>query len=110
MGAYAWANNPTAKNYTPDKAHQFNAVSGEKLTAQYSNSAQVYTLTLPNPDNVVFKTYLVMVTATGANGEYCDGAGGVNVFTGELRQSFFCYDPVGIRINTPYAGMLMFSR
>lgn len=112
-GAYAWANNDTKKNYVPNLAHQFNSVSpSDALTAQRFGGLVVgqYSLTVPNPSDVTFSTYLGMVTANGTSGEYCNTAGGVNVLEGELYIDLFCYDSEGRLVDTKYTGTLIFSQ
>jgi hypothetical protein len=113
LGAYAWANNATAGNYVPATGRQFNSLSPpNQLTAQrFGGLVQgQYSLTLPNPSNLSFNTYLGMVTANGTSGEYCDTAGGINVPPGELYQDLICYDTEGRQVDTKYTGTLIFSR
>ncbi len=113
LGAYAWANNATRKNYVPAKGRQLNTISpGVPLTAQRFGGLVPgqYSLTVANPNNIGFTTFLGMVTANGTSGEYCDTAGGVNVPEGELYQDLICYDAQGRQVDTPYTGTLMFSR
>jgi hypothetical protein len=73
VGAYAWANNPTASSYVPDKAYQFDNVSTKALRAQ--NAGDTSFLNLYVPETVNFGTTLGLVTAYGSHGEYCDKEG-----------------------------------
>ncbi len=112
FGAYAWANNPTKKNYVPSRGRQLNTVSIGPVTAQRFGGlvAGQYSLTVPNPNDVGFNTYLGMVTANGSSGEYCDTAGGVNVLSFEFYQDLICYDAQGRQVDTTYAGTIVTSR
>jgi hypothetical protein len=111
QGAYAWANNDTKKNYVPGIARQFNSLSPpDKLTAQRFGGKVLgqYSLTLPNPSNTKFNTYLGMVTANGTSGEYCDTAG-LDVEEGDISMDLICYDSEGRQVDAMYTGTLIFS-
>ncbi len=110
LGAYAWANNATKKNYIPGTARQFDAVSAGPLTAQrFGGLVQgQYSLTVPNPNNFSFNTILGMVTANGSNGEYCDTTG-INVPSDEFYMDLVCYDAQGRQIDTKYTGTFITS-
>jgi hypothetical protein len=110
-GAYAWADNDTKKSYVPSTAWQFNSLSSpDALKAERFGGAVPgqYSLTLPNPSNVGFNTYLGMVTANGTSGEYCDTAG-LNVEAGDIYVDLICYDSEGIQVDAMYTGTLIFS-
>lgn len=110
-GAYAWANKPTKANYVPTISRQFNSVSApDDLTAQRFGGPVLgqYSLTVPNPSNLSFNTFLGMVTANGTSGEYCNMAG-INVLEGEIYMDVFCYGSEGILQDTMYSGTLIFS-
>ena len=112
QGAYAWANNDTKKNYVPSVAHQFNSLSPpDALTAQRFGGLVLgqYSLTLPNPSEVSFNTFLGMVTAIGSSGEYCNTAG-LNVEEGDIYVDLICYDSEGRQVDAEYTGTLIFSR
>jgi hypothetical protein len=109
LGAYAWANNPTHRNYVPNPLFQFNTVSVDQLTAQrFGPLPGQYSLTVPNPNNIAFKTILGMVTANGQSGEYCNTAG-INVLDGEFYLDLVCYDSSGRQIDTKYVGTFITS-
>ena len=105
LGAYAWANNPTRRNYVPRLPFQFDTVSSGPLTAQrFGGLVQgQYSLTVPNPNNIPFATILGMVTANGSSGEYCNPAG-LNVLSGEFYLDLICYDSAGRQLDTKYIG------
>jgi len=112
LGGYAWANNAAKKNYAPNKDRQFNSLSPPNVLTAQRFGGQVqgqYSLTIPNPNNLAFNTFLGMVTANGTSGEYCNPAGGMNVVSGEMFQDLICYDSVGRQMNSLYTGQLMFS-
>jgi hypothetical protein len=98
-------------NYVPNKTRQFNSVSApDYLTAQRFGGPVLgqYSLTVPNPSNLSFNTFLGMVTANGTSGEFCNMAG-INVLDGEIYMDVFCYASEGILQDTMYSGTLIFS-
>jgi hypothetical protein len=105
LGAYAWANNPTAANYVPSLRFQFDTVSAGPLTAQrVVGVLPFYTPTVPNPNNILLSNILGMVTANGLRGEYCNQFGGINVPPGEFYLSAICFDNKGRLVDTKYTG------
>jgi hypothetical protein len=110
LGAYAWANNATRKNYVPTKSRQFDGVSAGPLTAQRFGGAEPgqYSLTVPNPSDLSFNTILGMVTAVGSSGEYCN-LEEVDVLSFEFYMDVVCYAANGEQADTPYTGTFITS-
>jgi hypothetical protein len=100
LGAFAWANNPSQSDYVPARRFQFNSVSAQPLTAERRGLGE-YSLIIPNPDHIVFPTFLGMMTANGSSGEYCNYRGlGGPLFA--LRIAFICFDRIGRPSDTKY--------
>lgn len=108
-GAFAWANNPTAKTYTPNRTFQFSNISQAQplIGTRFGGLLQgQYSLEIPNPGQLTFATVIGMVTAYGSNGEYCDTAG-ISDLGNEFDLDITCFNAGGVPINTRYSATFM---
>jgi hypothetical protein len=113
FGGYAWANNPTKRNYTPPKAFQLNDITTGPLTAQRPQNANrlpgIYTLTVPNPSQINFTSFFGMVTAFGSSGEFCDFEE-FDTFDTEVDMGLACFDAEGRSLNVKYTAAIALAK
>jgi hypothetical protein len=110
LGAYVWANEPTASGeYTPAKVYQFNNVSTKKLDVQNIGGGTSF-LNMSVPENVLFSSTLGMITAYGSAGEFCEdqGLGYYGSAKHEtLTLTVQCYTNNGSPVNASYDATLL---
>jgi hypothetical protein len=109
FGAYAWANNPTKRNYNPKKPFTINQITTTPLTAQRPPNAfrlpGIYTLTVPGTDGLTFNLFFGMATAYGSAGEFCN-FDEFDDFTTEIDMGVSCYDAGGRNANVRYVATM----
>jgi len=107
-GVYAYAFNPTRRDYNPHD--YYSGFGGDYPTAQ-RNGGHVqgeYSITVSNPSNGSPTALLGMATAVGNLQTYCDLVDNGAV-PSEFIMNIVCYEQSGIKTNTQYTATLFFN-
>lgn len=106
-GLFAFADNPTRRNYTPHLS--YTEIGGVYPTAQrFGVPLGQYSITASNPDGRPPNPLLGMVTAVGTGGEYCE-VEGYDVLSTSFDMNLVCYDSAERQTNVPYSAAMFFE-
>ncbi len=109
-GAYAWANNTTSTNYRPVPAYQFNSISTYALKGGNGGFGFGF-IEAPIRGAFTFQPYLGLVTAIGANGEFCDQSHIEQDTSKPHAPSFYlaveCFNAQGQTLNSQYSAAIV---
>jgi hypothetical protein len=106
-GLYAYAYNPTRRNYTPHL--YYTEIGGVYPTAQrFGVPLGQYSLTASNPGGHQPLPFVGMVSAVGTGGEYCE-VEGYDEFSTSFDMNLVCYDSQERQTNVAYSGAMFFE-
>ena len=106
-GLWAYAFNPTKRNYTPHL--YYTEIGGVYPTAQrFGVPLGQYSLTASNPGGRQPLPLLGMVSAAGTGGEYCE-VEGYDDFSTSFDMNLVCYDSQERQTNVAYSGAMFFE-
>lgn len=98
-GAYVWAGNPTAANYTPTLAYQDINTSPQAITIQKTGTG-TYRVKLPKIIN--YKSTMAIASAYGSGATYCTILGWSLNSSDDTIVTVRCYNAAGIPTNSKF--------
>jgi hypothetical protein len=101
-GGYLAADQPSASNYTPSPALQWNSVGGD-ITIGHGNGPGVYYVKFPGQN---FYGGTVQITALGWGSEYCKVGEWRDIGTVDQRVVVYCFNSSGQGTDTQFTAVL----